>query len=74
VWVLLQVFKATNPMIAGILSLMAEIHSMPRLKLNISFVIEMTFKTFEVALSDVCPSTALRDLPRVQVRGTFCLA
>jgi CCR4-NOT transcription complex subunit 1 len=64
-----QVFKHTNPMIAGILSLMAEIHAMPRLKLNISFVIEMTFKTFEVSLNDVCPSTALRDLPRVQLHN-----
>ncbi len=43
-----KVFKATNPMIAGILALLAEIHAMERLKLNISFVIEMTFKTFEV--------------------------
>lgn len=56
-------------MIAGILSLMAEIHAMPRLKLNISFVIEMTFKTFEVSLADVCPSTVLRDLPRVQLHN-----
>jgi CCR4-NOT transcription complex subunit 1 len=63
------VFKATNPMIAGILSLMAEIHAMPRLKLNISFVIEMTFKTFEVSLQDVCSSAALRDLPRVQLHN-----
>lgn len=65
----LQVFRHTNPMIAGILSLMAEIHAMPRLKLNISFVIEMTFKTFEVSLNDVCPSTVLRDLPRVQLHN-----
>jgi CCR4-NOT transcription complex subunit 1 len=56
-------------MIAGILSMMAEIHAMPRLKLNISFVIEMTFKTFEVSLNDVCPSTVLRDLPRVQLHN-----
>lgn len=56
-------------MIAGILSLMAEIHSMPRLKLNISFVIEMTFKTFDVTLADVCPSTVLRDLPRLQLHN-----
>jgi CCR4-NOT transcription complex subunit 1 len=67
--VVLQVFRHTNPMIAGILSLMAEIHAMPRLKLNISFVIEMTFKTFEVSLNDVCPSTVLRDLPRVQLHN-----
>lgn len=66
---MLQVFKHTNPMIAGILSLMAEIHAMPRLKLNISFVIEMTFKTFEVSLNDVCPSTVLRDLNRVQLHN-----
>ncbi|KAF6255467.1 hypothetical protein COO60DRAFT_1641476 [Scenedesmus sp. NREL 46B-D3] len=46
-----------------------KIHAMPRLKLNISFVIEMTFKTFEVSLADVCPSTALRDLPRVQMHN-----
>jgi CCR4-NOT transcription complex subunit 1 len=59
-----KVFKATNPMIAGILALLAEIHGMERLKLNISFVIEMTFKTFEVRLEDVLPSRALRDLPR----------
>lgn len=62
-------FRHTNPMIAGILSLMAEIHAMPRLKLNISFVIEMTFKTFEVQLADVCPSTVLRDLPRLQLHN-----
>jgi CCR4-NOT transcription complex subunit 1 len=59
-----KVFKATNPMIGGILALLAEIHGMERLKLNISFVIEMTFKTFEVRLEDVLPSRALRDLPR----------
>ena len=59
-----KVFKANNPMIHGILALLAEIHGMERLKLNISFVIEMTFKTFEVSLADIIPSTTLKDLER----------
>ena len=59
-----KVFRATNPMVHGILALLAEVHAMERLKLNISFVIEMTFKTFEARLEDVLPSRALRDLPR----------
>jgi CCR4-NOT transcription complex subunit 1 len=59
-----KVFKANNPMIHGILALLAEIHGMERLKLNISFVIELTFKTFDVLLVDIIPSTTLKDLER----------
>lgn len=59
-----KVFKASNPMIAAILALLAEIHGMERLKLNISFVIEMTFKTFGVTVTEVRPCNQLTGLER----------
>ncbi len=64
-----KVFKASNPMMSGILSLLSEIHKMDRLKLNNSFNIEMIYKTFSVQASDVKPSDMLKDLPRVMVNN-----
>lgn len=60
-----RVFKPTNPFIEGILSLLAEIHRMPRLRLNIAFTVEMLFKHFNLELNNYPPSDILKDLPRV---------
>ncbi|KAG1667787.1 hypothetical protein FOA52_010824 [Chlamydomonas sp. UWO 241] len=59
-----QVFKPTNPMIAGILSLLAELHSLKGLKINNAFCIELVFKAFNIAAEDVKPTDVLRTLPR----------
>jgi CCR4-NOT transcription complex subunit 1 len=61
-----KVFRATNPMIAGLLSLLAEIHAIPRLKLNHCFVIEVTLRTFKLTVADVIPSSLLAGLQRPQ--------
>lgn len=44
----LQVFTPTNPMIAGILSLLAELHGIKGLKINNVFSIELLFKAFNL--------------------------
>lgn len=59
-----KVFKVTNPMIAGILSLLAELHSLKGLKINNAFSIELVFKAFNIQAEDVKPTDVLRSLPR----------
>ena len=41
-----KVFRPPNPWITGILSLMAEIYATDKLKLNLTFEIEMLFRNF----------------------------
>jgi len=58
-----KIFKPTNPMIAGLLSLLAELHSIKGLKINNSFSIELVFKVFNIAPHDVKPTDMLRAMP-----------
>lgn len=51
-------------MIAGILSLLAELHSLKGLKINNAFSIELVFKAFNIQAEDVKPTDMLRSLPR----------
>ncbi|KAG2489762.1 hypothetical protein HYH03_011713 [Edaphochlamys debaryana] len=59
-----RVFKPSNPMVAGILSLLAELHAMKGLKMNNAFSIELIFKAFGLSPHDVKPSDTLKTLPR----------
>ncbi|PNH04056.1 CCR4-NOT transcription complex subunit 1 [Tetrabaena socialis] len=62
-----RVFKPTNPMVAGILSLLAELHAMKGLKMNNAFSIELIFKAFGLSPHDVKPSDTLKTLPRERI-------
>ena len=55
-----KVFRATNPMISGILSILAELHSLKGLKINNVFCIELVFKAFSIVAEDVKPTDMLR--------------
>lgn len=57
-----QVFTPTNPMISGLLSLLAELHKLPQLKFNGQYCIEMVFKTFGNPVVE--PTNLLANLPR----------
>lgn len=59
-----KVFKPSNPMVSGILSLLAEIHGMKGLKMNVVFSIELAFKAFELSPADVKPSDTLKNIAR----------
>ena len=62
-------FRPTNPMIAGILSLLAELHSLKGLKINNVFCIELVFKAFSIVAEDVKPTDLLR-----KVSGSWWVA
>ncbi|GIL66130.1 hypothetical protein Vafri_19725 [Volvox africanus] len=62
-----RVFKPTNPMVAGILSVLAELHAMKGLKMNNAFSIELVFKHFGLSPHDVKPSDTLKALPRERI-------
>ena len=59
-----RVFRPTNPWLAGILALVAEIYAQDRLKLNLKFEVEMLFRALAVPLESVKPSDLLRAAPR----------
>lgn len=59
-----KVFKPTNPMVSGILSLLAELHAMKGLKINNAFSIELIFKAFNLQVADFKPADLLRGLSR----------
>eukprot|EP00201_Polytomella_parva_P023944 CAMPEP_0175046392 /NCGR_PEP_ID=MMETSP0052_2-20121109/5008_1 /TAXON_ID=51329 ORGANISM="Polytomella parva, Strain SAG 63-3" /NCGR_SAMPLE_ID=MMETSP0052_2 /ASSEMBLY_ACC=CAM_ASM_000194 /LENGTH=614 /DNA_ID=CAMNT_0016310139 /DNA_START=155 /DNA_END=1995 /DNA_ORIENTATION=+ len=59
-----KVFRPANPMIAGILSVLAELHSMKDLKMNNMFSIELVFRAFGLKPNDVAPDYVLRTLTR----------
>ncbi|EFC48539.1 CCR4-Not complex component [Naegleria gruberi] len=48
-----KVFVPPNPWVMGIVSLLVEIHSIPELKLNLKFEVEMLCKTLKLTLSQV---------------------
>ena len=57
-------FRPPNPWITGILSLMAEIYATDKLKLNLTFEIEMLFRNFSLQISDTRVSKELQHRKR----------
>ncbi|KAM1140419.1 hypothetical protein ACFX19_041194 [Malus domestica] len=61
-------YQPPNPWTMGILGLLAEIYSMPNLKMNLKFDIEVLFKNLGVDLKEITPSSLLKDRNR-EVEG-----
>ncbi|KAM1157154.1 hypothetical protein FF1_027788 [Malus domestica] len=57
-------YQPPNPWTMGILGLLAEIYSMPNLKMNLKFDIEVLFKNLGVDLKEITPSSLLKDRNR----------
>ncbi|MED6130919.1 hypothetical protein PIB30_005208 [Stylosanthes scabra] len=57
-------YQPPNPWTMGILGLLAEIYSMPNLKMNLKFDIEVLFKNLSVDMKDVTPTSLLKDRKR----------
>jgi hypothetical protein len=55
-----QVFKPTNPWVATIMSLLAEIHGLEKVKLNITFEIEIICQNMGLKVTDLKPSSELQ--------------
>ena len=65
-----KVFRPPNPWITGILSLMAEIYATDKLKLNLTFEIEMLFRNFNLQISDTRVSKELANRKRDMTSNT----
>ncbi|XP_065859281.1 uncharacterized protein [Euphorbia lathyris] len=59
-----QAYQPPNPWTMGILGLLAEIYSMPNLKMNLKFDIEVLFKNLSVDMKDITPTSLLKDRKR----------
>ncbi|KAF3440045.1 hypothetical protein FNV43_RR18323 [Rhamnella rubrinervis] len=57
-------YQPPNPWTVGILGLLAEIYSMPNLKMNLKFDIEVLFKLLNVELKEITPTSLLKDRKR----------
>ncbi|XP_048431931.1 CCR4-NOT transcription complex subunit 1 isoform X3 [Pyrus x bretschneideri] len=57
-------YQPPNPWTMGILGLLAEIYSMPNLKMNLKFDIEVLFKNLGVDLKEITPCSLLKDRNR----------
>ncbi|KAL5862252.1 hypothetical protein ACOSQ3_003532 [Xanthoceras sorbifolium] len=57
-------YQPPNPWTMGILGLLAEIYSMPNLKMNLKFDIEVLFKNLGMDLKDMKPTSLLKDWKR----------
>lgn len=57
-------YQPPNPWTMAILGLLAEIYSMPNLKMNLKFDIEVLFKNLGVDLKEVAPTSLLKDRKR----------
>ncbi|XP_019058124.1 PREDICTED: CCR4-NOT transcription complex subunit 1 isoform X2 [Tarenaya hassleriana] len=57
-------YQPPNPWTMGILGLLAEIYSMPNLKMNLKFDIEVLFKNLGVDMKEVAPTSLLKDRKR----------
>uniref|UniRef100_A0A2P2MSE8 CCR4-NOT transcription complex subunit 1 n=2 Tax=Rhizophora mucronata TaxID=61149 RepID=A0A2P2MSE8_RHIMU len=57
-------YQPPNPWTMGILGLLAEIYSMPNLKMNLKFDIEVLFKNLGVDMKDTTPTSLLKDRKR----------
>ena len=64
-----KVFKASNPYIAAILSVMAEIYATAKLKLNLCFEIEMLFRSFGLTIAETRLSKELSTRKRDTITG-----
>ncbi|GLT84370.1 hypothetical protein SLE2022_026050 [Rubroshorea leprosula] len=57
-------YQPPNPWTMGILGLLSEIYSMPNLKMNLKFDIEVLFKNLGVDMKDITPTSLLKDRKR----------
>ncbi|KAL4585826.1 hypothetical protein LXL04_010452 [Taraxacum kok-saghyz] len=57
-------YQPPNPWSTAILGLLAEIHAMPNLKINLSFSIEILFKNLDLDIKTVTPTSLLKDRVR----------
>ncbi|KAJ4827650.1 hypothetical protein Tsubulata_008272 [Turnera subulata] len=57
-------YQPPNPWTMGILGLLVEIYSMPNLKMNLKFDIEVLFKNLGVDMKDITPTSLLKDRRR----------
>lgn len=57
-------YQPPNPWTMGILGLLAEIYSMPNLKMNLKFDIEVLFKNLGVDMKEITPTSLLKDRKR----------
>ncbi|KAI9078450.1 hypothetical protein K1719_039546 [Acacia pycnantha] len=57
-------YQPPNPWTMGILGLLAEIYSMPNLKMNLKFDIEVLLKNLGVDMKDITPTSLLKDRKR----------
>ncbi|CAK9319222.1 unnamed protein product [Citrullus colocynthis] len=57
-------YQPPNPWTMGILGLLAEIYSMPNLKMNLKFDIEVLFKNLAVDMKEITPTSLLKDRKR----------
>ncbi|CAN6981983.1 unnamed protein product [Brassica rapa subsp. trilocularis] len=57
-------YQPPNPWTMAILGLLAEIYSMPNLKMNLKFDIEVLFKNLGCDLKEVAPTSLLKDRKR----------
>lgn len=58
-------YRPSNPWVMAIMSLLAEIYGLDRLKLNLKFEIEMVFRTLGLQISDVKASDLLTNRMRL---------
>ncbi|PWA70159.1 myc-type, basic helix-loop-helix (bHLH) domain-containing protein [Artemisia annua] len=58
-------YQPPNPYTMAILGLLAEIHAMKNLKVNLKFEIEILFKNLVVDMKDVTPSSLLKSRVRI---------
>ena len=63
-----RVFTPPNPWVMGLMSMLLELYSVPDLKLNLKFEIEVLAKTLKIELADIAPTNRLtnRVIDRVQ--------
>eukprot|EP00794_Sanderia_malayensis_P019065 gene19065-20980_t len=56
-----RVFRPPNPWLMGVMGVLAELHQMPDLKLNLKFEVEVLCNTLTLDLKEVNPSELLKD-------------
>lgn len=56
-----KVIKPPNPWVMGLISLLAEIHALPELKLNLKFEVEMLCKNLNLVLAQIETKNMLAD-------------
>ncbi|SYW82671.1 uncharacterized protein UBRO2_04793 [Ustilago bromivora] len=62
-----NIFKPPNPWLMVVLRLMVELYQFAELKLNLKFKIEVLFKSLDVELKDVPPTTILHNRPSAEL-------